>query len=88
MASYRKPDEFIRVSVPGGKVAVYSFGKGDEVLLCLHGGPGCTCDAKGVCTGSAEGSQGFPNPVKFNFPGDDVAEVVFDTCAFGCPEGK
>ena len=44
MPSYRKPDEFIRVAVPGGKVAVYSFGKGDEVLLCMHGGPGCTCD--------------------------------------------
>jgi proline iminopeptidase len=44
MPSYRKPDEFVRVSVPGGQVAVYSFGKGDEVLLCLHGGPGCTCD--------------------------------------------
>jgi proline iminopeptidase len=44
MPSYRKPDEVIRVAVPGGKVAVYSFGKGDEVLLCMHGGPGCTCD--------------------------------------------
>jgi proline iminopeptidase len=44
MPSYRKPDEFIRVRVPGGRVAVYSYGKGDEVLLCLHGGPGCTCD--------------------------------------------
>ena len=38
MASYRKPDEFIRVSVPGGQVAVSSFGKGDEVLLCLDHG--------------------------------------------------
>jgi len=44
MPSYRKPNEFTRVSVPGGRVAVYSYGKGDEVLLCLHGGPGCTCD--------------------------------------------
>jgi proline iminopeptidase len=44
MPRYRKPDEFVRVSVPGGRVAVYSYGKGKEVLLCLHGGPGCTCD--------------------------------------------
>jgi proline iminopeptidase len=44
MPAYRKPDETIRVSVPGGKVAVYSYGKGSEVLLGLHGGPGCTCD--------------------------------------------
>ena len=44
MPSYRKPDEVIRVAVPGGKVAVYSFGKGDEILLCMHGGPCCTCD--------------------------------------------
>jgi hypothetical protein len=51
-------------------------------------GPGCTCDNQGVCTGSAEGSQALPNPVKFNFPGNDVVDVVFDTCAFGCPDGK
>ena len=51
-------------------------------------GPGCTCDAQGVCTGAAEGSLGSPNPVKFNFPGANVVEVVFDTCAFGCPDGK
>ncbi|CAN5297256.1 proline iminopeptidase-family hydrolase [soil metagenome] len=44
MSDYREPDEFREVAVPGGKVAVYSFGKSDEVLLCLHGGPGCTCD--------------------------------------------
>ena len=44
MQNYRKPDKFTHVSVPGGRVAVYSYGKGDEVLLCLHGGPGCTCD--------------------------------------------
>jgi proline iminopeptidase len=40
----RKPDETMRVAVPGGEVAVYSYGSGDEVLLCLHGGPGAMCD--------------------------------------------
>lgn len=44
MTDFRKPDKTFRVAVPGGRVAVYSFGKGDEVLLILHGGPGCTCD--------------------------------------------
>lgn len=39
-----KADQTMRVAVPGGRVAVYSFGSGDEVVLCLHGGPGCTCD--------------------------------------------
>lgn len=50
-------------------------------------GQDCTCDAQGVCNGTAEGTQAFANPVKFAFPADDVAEVVFDTCAFGCPDG-
>ena len=40
----RKPDAAVRVKVPGGEVATYSFGQGDEVLLCLHGGPGLSCD--------------------------------------------
>lgn len=40
----RAPDETVKVAVPGGNVAVYSFGTGEEALLCLHGGPGCTCD--------------------------------------------
>ncbi|MSP82450.1 MAG: alpha/beta fold hydrolase [Alphaproteobacteria bacterium] len=44
MTKYRKPDQTVRVKVPGGRVVVDSFGAGDEVLLCLHGGPGCTID--------------------------------------------
>lgn len=44
MARYRKPDRTHKVAVPGGRVAVYDFGAGDEVLLCLHGGPGAPCD--------------------------------------------
>ncbi len=51
-------------------------------------GPGCACDNQGVCTGAAEGSQAFASPAKFKFPGNDLVEVVFDTCAFGCPDGK
>jgi hypothetical protein len=51
-------------------------------------GAGCTCDAEGVCAGSAEGAPALASPVKFAFPTNDVVEVVFDTCAFGCPDGN
>jgi hypothetical protein len=51
-------------------------------------GAGCTCDAQGVCAGSAAGMQASASPVKFNYPADKVVEVVFDVCAFGCPESN
>ncbi len=44
MSEERPPDETHRVAVEGGEVAVYSYGAGEEVLLCLHGGPGLPCD--------------------------------------------
>ena len=41
----RKPDAQYRVKVDNRhEVQVYSFGKGDEVLFCLNGGPGLPCD--------------------------------------------
>ncbi len=41
----RKPDAQYRVKVDHRhEVQVYSFGKGDEVLFCLNGGPGLPCD--------------------------------------------
>jgi ABC-type transport system substrate-binding protein len=40
----RKPDHTETVLVADFKVVVYSFGTGDEVLLCLNGGPGLPCD--------------------------------------------
>ena len=40
----REPDETIEVAVDGYKVVAYSFGSGDDVLLCLNGGPGLPCD--------------------------------------------
>jgi proline iminopeptidase len=40
----RKPDAEQRVKVGRHEVQVYSFGKGDEVLFCLNGGPGLPCD--------------------------------------------
>ncbi len=44
MGELRRPDETYRVAVEGGEVAAYSFGDGERVLLCVHGGPGMTCD--------------------------------------------
>ncbi|MGV8951909.1 MAG: proline iminopeptidase-family hydrolase [Cypionkella sp.] len=38
------PDRTHEVPVEGGSVIVYDFGKGDDVLLCLNGGPGLACD--------------------------------------------
>ncbi len=40
----RKPDQVIRIPVEGYEVAAYSFGRGDEVLFLLNGGPGLPCD--------------------------------------------
>lgn len=45
----------------------------------------CTCTADGVCNGSPSGLQALPNPAKVNFPTETSVDVVFDTCAFGCP---
>jgi proline iminopeptidase len=40
----RQPDETFRVRVDRHEVVVYSFGRGDEVLFCMNGGPGLPCD--------------------------------------------
>ncbi|TWC06474.1 MULTISPECIES: proline iminopeptidase-family hydrolase [unclassified Pseudomonas] len=39
-----QPDQQFNVSVDGHNLVVYSFGEGNEVLLCLNGGPGLPCD--------------------------------------------
>ncbi len=39
-----EPDQTRDVSVDGYTVKTYSFGAGDEVVLCLNGGPGLPCD--------------------------------------------
>lgn len=43
-ADARQPDSVERVRVGEHEVVVYGFGAGDEVLLCLNGGPGLPCD--------------------------------------------
>lgn len=41
----RSLDQTVSVKIDGGyEVVTYHFGKGDEVLLCLNGGPGLPCD--------------------------------------------
>ena len=39
-----EPDLYQDVTVDGYTVKTYSFGKGDEVVFCLNGGPGLPCD--------------------------------------------
>ena len=39
-AEPRRPDATCRVAVPGGEVAVYSYGSGPYVLFLVNGGPG------------------------------------------------
>ncbi|AIC21891.1 proline iminopeptidase [Pseudomonas chlororaphis] len=39
-----EPDQRYTVEVDGHNLVVYGFGDGDEVLLCLNGGPGLPCD--------------------------------------------
>jgi proline iminopeptidase len=42
--SERSPQERKVVRVDANDVVTYSFGDGDEVVLCLNGGPGLPCD--------------------------------------------
>lgn len=39
-----QPDARYEVDVDGYRVVAYSFGSGDETVLCLNGGPGLPCD--------------------------------------------
>lgn len=44
MWSEIKPDDVRDVTVDGYTVKTYSFGSGDNVVLCANGGPGLPCD--------------------------------------------
>jgi proline iminopeptidase len=39
-----EPDEKIDIAVDGYRIISYVFGKGDETIFCLNGGPGLPCD--------------------------------------------
>jgi len=45
----------------------------------------CPCTEDGICAGTATGQSALADPVKFDFPGAAEVEVVFGSCAFGCP---
>ncbi|MCO6179766.1 proline iminopeptidase-family hydrolase [Ciceribacter sp. RN22] len=38
------PDDRVEIEVDGFRVVAYSFGRGDETVFCLNGGPGLACD--------------------------------------------
>ncbi len=38
------PDDRVEIEVDGFRVVAYSFGRGDETVVCLNGGPGLACD--------------------------------------------
>ena len=44
MIDPQKPDDERSIAVDGHKVVAYSYGKGDEVLFLLNGGPGLPCN--------------------------------------------
>jgi hypothetical protein len=46
----------------------------------------CTCDATGQCFGTASGPQAWADVTDFDFPTNQLVEVVFGPCAFGCAE--
>lgn len=54
---------------------------------CSQGGDACACTDESECFGSPSGMQAISDLGEASFPQDDVIEVVFGACAFGCPEG-
>jgi proline iminopeptidase len=44
MWNERAPDERHEIDVDGHRLVAYGFGSGEEVVLCLNGGPGLPCD--------------------------------------------
>ncbi|MEJ7730619.1 MAG: hypothetical protein WKG00_15535 [Polyangiaceae bacterium] len=51
-------------------------------------GEACAC-VDGICQGAeVSGFQGFHNEAQLDYPALHTVDVVFDTCAFGCPNGE
>ena len=38
------PDARTEIEVDGHRIVAYGFGRGDETVFCLNGGPGLPCD--------------------------------------------
>ena len=45
----------------------------------------CVCDGD-ECLGGVGGAEAKSEPVTLKFPEQGEVEVVFEACAFGCPE--
>jgi hypothetical protein len=45
----------------------------------------CTCQPDGTCWGSPSGFMASATPATFSFPSATSVDIVFDTCAVGCP---
>lgn len=53
---------------------------------CENGSAVCGCDADTKeCFGSGTGQTANAEIAQFQYPGVDLVEVVFESCAFGCP---
>jgi hypothetical protein len=51
-------------------------------------GESCEC-ADGICQGAeVAGFEGFHDEAQLDYPAMNTVNVVFDTCAFGCPNGE
>ena len=68
------------VAAPSGTYEVLATG----YASC---GANCTCDASGICQGTAGGEQATSNSAQATFPSQNLVQVVFGPCAFPCPNG-
>ena len=48
----------------------------------------CVCDADNRCQGQAGGQVINTIPAFFDYPSTLSVDLVFDSCAFGCPGGE
>jgi hypothetical protein len=48
-------------------------------------GETCTCQPDGTCWGTPSGQMVNSDQAQFSFPSATSVDVVFDTCAVGCP---
>lgn len=66
------------VAAPAGSYNVQALGH----MECQGA---CTCDATGLCEGTAAGSAAYSNTTTLSYPAQNAIEILFDNCAFGCP---
>jgi hypothetical protein len=67
------------VTAPSGQYTVHLTG------YATCDGP-CECDGNGVCNGVPTGATAYTDLSSFIVPSANEVDVVFGTCAFGCPD--